>query len=222
MQSSFVGAGVPGLAELGGRLEQDLIAGVGAGYQFNSYFRADVTGEYRFDSKLTSFNSYTNSSCGNLFNVASATCYDGYAGSVHTALFLVNGYVDLGTWYNVTPYFGVGVGTAVNTLSYLNDTSLTAQGGFGTTNGSNTHANLAWAAMAGFSYSLTRNLKLDVGWRYVDMGRVSSDAVVCNNLNGCHYESQHFHLDANDVRLGLRYVFTDTPAPQAFPVIAKY
>lgn len=217
MQSTFLNDPGAGIAELGGHLTQDVIAGIGAGYQFNSYFRADVTGEYRFSSKLTSTTSYTNVFC------AIGTCYDGYTGSVHTALFLLNGYADLGTWYNVTPYIGVGVGTAINSLSNMTDTAYSVNA-FGQANGTDTHANFAYAAMAGFSYSLTRNLKLDFGYRYVDMGRVSSDAIVCNNIAGCHYESQHFHLTSNDVRLGLRYLFTDpgAPLPQAYPVIAKY
>ena len=216
MTSTYLNNPGTGIADLGGTTSAQVLADVGVGYQFNNYFRADITGEYRSDSKLVAQSSYTNAFC------AIGTCYDGYAASLKTGLFLLNGYVDLGTWYNVTPYIGVGVGTAVNSLSNYTDTSFSTSG-YGAAPGTATHVGFAYAGMAGFSYALTRNFKLDFGYRYVDMGRISSNAIVCSSLPDCHYESQHFHLASNDIRLGLRYIFTDpAPPPPAFPIVEKY
>ena len=189
--------------------------GLGAGYQINNYFRADVTGEYRFDSKLRAIETYT-SFC------AIGTCYDGYNGDAHSAVFLLNGYVDIGTWYGVTPYIGGGVGTAINTFANLTDTSYSTSG-FGAVSSAKTTVNFAYAAMAGFSYSLTPNLKLDLGYRYLDMGNLKSNAINCNGgiATGCSYEVQKYRLTSNDIRLGLRYQFADV-VPYARPVIARY
>ena len=196
-------------------IDAQVIAGLGAGYQINNYFRADVTGEYRSESRIHASESYT-AFC------ASGTCSDDYNGSAHNAVFLLNGYVDIGTWYGVTPYIGAGVGAAFNTFSSLIDTSYST-GGFGATTGSRTTTNLAYAGMVGVSYAISPNLKLDLGYRYLDMGNLKSGAISCYGgvASGCSYEVQKYRLTSSDIRLGLRYQFADF-VPYARPVIARY
>ena len=209
--------GYPGGFAFGDRsIDAQAILGLGAGYQINNYFRADVTGEYRTDAKLRSIETYT-AFCG------IGTCYDGYNSSAHSAVFLVNGYVDVGTWYGVTPYVGAGIGTAINTFATLTDNSYSTSG-FGSSSGPHTSVGLAYAVMAGFSYALTPNLKLDLGYRYLDMGTIRSNAVNCNGgiAAGCAYEVQKFRLTSNDIRLGLRYQFADYVPYAQHPVIARY
>ena len=189
------------------------IIGLGAGYQFNSYFRADVTGEYRTDTKLHAIESYNISG-----GCAIGTCYDGYNGTVQKEVFLINGYVDIGTWYGVTPYIGGGVGTSINTFSNLTDTSYSTSGSGRASN--RTTAQFAYAAMAGFAYNLTPNLKLDFGYRYLDEGSLKANAIACS-AQPCFYETQKYHLTSNDIRLGLRYQFADF-VPYTRPVIARY
>ena len=95
---------------------------IGVGYQFNSWFRADVTGEYRGGSRLQSMfliNDPTQPTVGNIKQEA-----DFYSGDFSSIVGLVNGYADLGTWSGVTPYVGAGVGFASNTLSGLRDQSV--------------------------------------------------------------------------------------------------
>src|SRR5208282_5842127 len=120
---------------------------------------------------------------------ATANCYDRYSASVSSAVFLANGYVDLGTWYGVTPFLGAGIGTSYNMLHGLTDVGLENVGAYGIAPDRDT-ARLAWALMAGFSYSLTSNLKLELGYRYLDMGSVASNGIVCNLT--CNTESQSF------------------------------
>ena len=75
----------------------------------------------------------------------------------------------------------------------------------------NTTASLAWAAMAGLSYDITPNLKVDVGYRYLDMGKADSATIRC--VGGCRpQEHHHYELASNDIRVGLRWMF-NTPAP---------
>lgn len=212
---------IPGFEHNGQGLGNQAIIGGGVGYKFNNWFRADVTGEYRTGSKLWAYESYRP---GGLFPSPACpnVCYDRYSGSVSSAVFLANGYVDLGTWYGITPFVGGGVGASYNMLHALTDVGIET-GGFGTAQDRNS-TQFAWAVMAGFSYSLTSNLKLELGYRYLDMGKVQSNPIVCQNSAGCSFETQGFRLSSNDIRLGLRYVFADVPPPPPpmMPLVRKY
>lgn len=220
LESTFTGPLPPGFAHNGQGLGDQAIIGGGFGYKANSWFRADVTGEYRTPSKFWAYESYQP---GGLFASPACPniCFDKYGAQVSSAVFLANGYIDLGTWYGITPFVGAGIGTSYNILHGLNDFGLET-GGFGAAADHNT-ASLAWALMAGFSYSLTSNLKLELGYRYLDMGKVTSNAIVCNA--SCTQETQSFRWASNDVRLGLRYMFADSvpaPAYRAPPLVTKY
>ena len=75
---------------------------------------------------------------------------DEYRGSKSEWLVLANVYVDLGTWYSLTPFVGAGIGVSRNTISNFMDIN-TPTGGvaFGD---SASKWNFAWAAHAGVSY----------------------------------------------------------------------
>ena len=86
--------------------------GLGVGYKFNDWFRADVTGEYRGKANFHGSD-----------NVAftGGQGVDNYSGSKSEWLFLANAYVDLGTWSCFTPYIGAGVGGSYNTIRSFRD-----------------------------------------------------------------------------------------------------
>src|SRR5258707_3311980 len=84
------------------------IFGVGVGYQFNNWFRADVTGEYRGKANLNGTD---------IVNLPGGHFTDEYHASKSEALFLANVYADLGTWWCLTPFVGAGVGASYNTIS---------------------------------------------------------------------------------------------------------
>ncbi len=112
---------------------------------------------------------------------------------------LFNLYFDLGTWYGITPYVGGGLGTSY--LSTSNYASLVVPP-LGVV-ASNSRWNLAWAATAGASYSFTRNLLLDAGYRYLSLGYgvTASDAIG---------RSTTFRgLAAHEFRVGIRWMFND-------------
>ncbi len=75
-----------------------MLAGLGIGYQFNNWFRADVTGEYRGGTTFRGLDTY------------SARRANDYHGTKSEWLFLANAYIDLGTWWCVTPFIGAGIG----------------------------------------------------------------------------------------------------------------
>ena len=92
---------------------------LGVGYQFNNWLRFDVTGEYRGGSQFQSL--YVLNDAGNTGTGNPTQLADFYRGNISSWVGLVNGYVDLGTWWGITPYVGAGVGLASNTLSGMTD-----------------------------------------------------------------------------------------------------
>jgi opacity protein-like surface antigen len=209
----------------------------GVGYQVNNWFRADVTGEYRGGSRLRSLFVFSDPT-----NVApkQQMAADFYSGDLSSIVGLVNGYADLGTWNGITPYVGAGVGFARNTLSGLNAVSENTVGvGEPTSPGggyANDHSrwNFAWALMAGLSFDVTQNLKLDLGYRYLDVGKFTSGSMHCLNAdgtfltggasNGCEPGIQSKHDVAyNDFRIGLRWMIgEESYAPPQMPLVRKY
>jgi opacity protein-like surface antigen len=204
------------------RLGDSTIIGLGVGYKFNNWLRADVTGEYRTAGHFGAVESYGPTFC----TSASGRCYDSYSASISNAVFLANGYVDIGTWYGLTPFVGAGVGFASSTVRGLTDTgnSLGAQG-FGWA-ADKTTTNFAWALMAGLGYTVNSNLKLELGYRYLNMGTVTSAGINCTNAPACGNEVQRFKLASHDIRLGMRWMFNEPPPPpmppMQMPLVRKY
>ena len=214
--SSFAGVTVPGFALNESHLDDSAFAGIGLGYQFNNWFRADITGEYRTSQRFQSIESYQGSSSGTPY-----TAYDTYNGSIQSSVLLANGYFDVGHWYGLTPYVGGGVGLAYNRVDSMTDVGAGSTGPGGAGNGGlgwapdKATSALAWALMAGMSFDVTPNLKFDVNYRYLDMGNAMSGAIGCTTT-GCAPETQRYHLASNDIRLGLRWLLGEA-APEPLP-----
>ena len=139
----------------------------GIGYEVNNWLRLDVTGEYRTKAAFNFWGGYT-TACPNPF----AQCLDVYNGYISSLVFLANAYIDIGTWYGLTPFIGAGVGTAGNQMSGFSDVGIPTGGsGVGPTV---TQWNLAWAIHAGLSYAVTENLKLELAYRYLNMGNATA------------------------------------------------
>jgi opacity protein-like surface antigen len=209
--------------------------GVGAGYQVNNWFRADLTGELRGGSSFSGLevvNTYDGT------GAKTAQYADFYRGDITTTLAMLNAYADLGTWYGVTPFVGAGVGVAFNRFHDGTDTGSNYIPAVSTSGGilpANTTANLAWALMAGADFSINRNLKLELGYRYLNYGKFQSGGALCltgtdaGSLDGAHcsgggYKIGSTTLASNDFRIGLRYYF-DSPAPVPppdVPLVRKY
>jgi opacity protein-like surface antigen len=127
-------------------------------------------------------------------NLYTITCSANYTTKVTASAYLANAYIDLAHWYGITPYIGAGAGLAyVETQTkvvfrdyggnlYGTGTSYcggnTGLSGFScfdmgywNNNGpKTTQYNFAYALMAGFSYDVSSLLKLDIGYRYLNLG----------------------------------------------------
>ncbi len=207
------------------------IIDLGVGYRFNNYFRADITGEYRGTAEFHANESY------NIGAFAydqygnpppnDARAYDNYSAHIRAVVGLVNGYVDIGTFYGITPFVGAGVGVANINVKGLTDISYGSGAYNGAGNGgggfaqSHSQNNFAFAAMAGLDFAVTPNVTLELSYKYLNMGNASSGAINCVSANSCPNEVQHYKLQANDIRLGFRYTLANFLPPPP-PLIRKY
>jgi opacity protein-like surface antigen len=203
---------IGGFSYDGAALGQQAIIDGGVGYKFNNWIRFDVTGEYRTDTKYWALENYTAACTG-----GGPICYDGYTGRVSTWDTMANGYIDLGTWWNITPFVGGGVGVAFNHFGSVYDNNFST-GGSGTAP-ANWSTNLAWNVQAGIDYAFTPNWMLEFSYRFFDGGIAKTGAFNCGGA--CTNEVQSFNIYSQDIRIGLRYMFADIPAV-APPLVTKY
>jgi opacity protein-like surface antigen len=198
--------------------QQDLgdtsIFGGGVGYEFNNWFRADVTAEYRTKAMFKTIGSYTN------FCAGGGTCFDVTQGNLSSTVFMANAYVDLGTWWCLTPYVGAGIGGAYNRTTGVQDMGLNSDGttGFGYTYGDTSQWSLAWNAQAGLTYNVTNNFKVDLNVRYLHLGSPETSEVFCQNTAAC--PGAYYTLTNSsswDFRLGLRWLLQPESPPMMAP-----
>lgn len=193
-------------------------ATLGVGYQFNPFFRVDVTADYMTPVQRNNMivlpgtgvggGGLPAGSFGSLYppgcpvqvdpvigsNIDSLTCTANPWAKVTANAYLANAYIDLGHWYGFTPYVGAGAGlayihTQANvTYRFINGT-LYGDGnsfcggatgiagvpcfhlGYPNNAGANVvNYNFAYALMAGVSYDISSLMKLDLGYRFLDLG----------------------------------------------------
>ncbi|KIZ44740.1 MULTISPECIES: outer membrane beta-barrel protein [Rhodopseudomonas] len=194
--------------------------GLGVGYQFNSWFRADVTGQYRGNAAIHGSTVVD-------YGVG-GTSADSYSGNKQEYLILANGYVDLGTWWCVTPFVGAGVGVANVNLKGFRDDGFNQYAGPSYTHSATyfdnvSKWNFAWAAHAGLAYKVTPNVTLELAYSYVDMGSVSTAGY--SQFDGTRGSSSFYKIKditSHDVKLGVRWNL-DSPAPAVYapPLMRK-
>jgi len=211
-------------ANLSNSFPNNWTAGMGGGYQYNNWFRTDVTIDYE------SLQNVTNSStlvapCITNWNVVVINgntfeqpvwdvCHSISRSRIESAAVLANAYVDLGKWAGFTPYVGVGAG--VNVMSqktqanfYLPNGLSATQTWSGVSSGgqpyyqnldqqrNGTFLRFAYAFMGGVAYDLTDHIKLDVGYRWMNLGKIDG----INTYGSPVSKDVHVH----QVRAGFRY-----------------
>jgi opacity protein-like surface antigen len=206
------------LQHLGQGFNGGMLYDVGVGYQFNNWFRADVTGEYRSRVNFSGsdFTMYPN---------GGGPLSDVYNGGYTSWVGLVNAYIDLGTWWCITPFIGAGVGAAHIETTGLQDTGSIIRGGVVQTasyfaNGASTN-NFAWAAHAGLAYKVTNNFTIELAYRYLDMGTaVHGNGASFDGSNAGPSSFQFRDLTSQDIKFGVRWTCCDLPPPPP-PLVRK-
>jgi opacity protein-like surface antigen len=207
----------PATTNVGLGFDSSPLFGAGVGYQFNNWFRADVTGQYRGRANFH----------GSDRLIFSPTAFqsDNYSGSKSEALFLVNAYADLGTWWCITPFVGFGVGTTYNLVSGFRDDNVQIVNGI--THGSvanfadNGKWNFAWAAHAGLAYKVTPSVTLELAYSYVDLGSARPGAfTLVDGTTGASTIVMK-NITSNDLKLGVRWNFESAPVYAPPPLVTK-
>jgi len=193
------------------------IFGLGVGYKVNNWFRADVTGEYRGNSQFHGTDRIT---------YVGGIGIDTYNGTKNEWVVLANAYIDLGTWWYITPFIGAGVGGARVAINGFTDASIANNGGGalpGLAYADNVSKwNLAWAVHAGLAYKVTPNFTVEFAYRYLDMGDGLTgdlrtfDGSGVNTINPTTFKN----ITSHDLKLGVRWDLT-SPQYYAPPPVTK-
>jgi opacity protein-like surface antigen len=194
------------------------IFGLGAGYRFNNWFRMDVTGEWRGNSQFYGTDQIT-------YNGGVGT--DTYRATKNEWVVLGNAYVDLGTWWCVTPFIGAGVGGARVAINGFTDQSIAFNGGVGpalpglSQSPDSAKWNFAWAVHAGLAYKVTPNFTVELAYRYLDMGDgVTKPAPYFDGVSGVVPPWTFKNITSHDLKLGVRWDLYNPPVYQP-PIVRK-
>ena len=144
-----------------------------------------------------------------------SACMPNVRNRTEAMLTLGNLYLDLGNWWGFTPYVGAGVGInilyqrAQNTW-YMNNgvpyagvtytdprTDATYMANWDTRY-EGTVARFAYAFMGGVAYDISNHWKVDVGYRFANMGKITG--IDRNNMQ------VSTDLISHQVRMGFRYM----------------
>ena len=197
--------------------------GGGIGYQFNRWFRMDAT--YDIRSNVTSRGSGTID-----YTVANPTGIDptirmrdtiSDSFTTSNATGLINAYLDAPVSHSFTPYVGLGIGFARHQLSgrsYSRTTtcvddfdcdpvtggdqlSATVLNSTASARAGQNNITLATAAMAGFSYKVWDNTKLDLGYRYLHLQGYTVTGISTGAPENLKVPNQNIH----ELRAGVRF-----------------
>ena len=199
----------------------------GVGYALNAWLRTDATLEYRFGGRLRSLYTITDPVRSPLL------VSDDLSGGVSSIVALLNGYLDVGNFWGATPFVGAGVGVADNAASGVLDRglALTAAGPAVPVGGffSNAaKANFAWALMAGLDVDIAPNLKLELGYRYLNLGSIAVGASHCfvgapacaAGGGGAVAARSRGALASNELRIGL-VLLVGEPSSAPAAIVAR-
>jgi opacity protein-like surface antigen len=195
---------------------------LGVGYRFNNWLRADVTGQYRGNSNFTGLDVVTGTG-----PLAGFVGTDSYTATKSELVFLANAYVDLGTWWCVTPFVGAGLGTARVSVGNFTDTGDAINGGLQTHSfnyaGQASQWNFAWALHAGLAYKVSPGLTLELAYTYLDLGKGMTGGTNSFDqvTNTTHAPFSFNNITSNDVMLGLRWELNSPPVYAPPPLIRK-
>ncbi len=170
----------------------------GIGYEFNDYFRGDLTVQWRGKSDFYALD-WVVAEDGDPITT------NEYTGTKSELVFMANGYYDFGTFSGITPYVGAGIGTSYNTISHFRDSNIQTGGGAWASDES--EWNLAWALHAGVGLQATERMTVDLGYSFMSLGdaktgRLNNDDPAFDlENNGMKFNDIYSH----DFKLGIRY-----------------
>ncbi len=188
----------------------------GIGYMVNDHFRVEGTVGYSFDSDFSGTTAVA-APCTPVTTLGT-TCRSVDEDDYSAFEVMANAYFDLGVYGGFTPYVGAGIGGSYVDYDGLTNQIICVDGAAAcaptdvyppTQHGGESSWRFAWALHAGFAYSLTTNLKLDVGYTYKEIEEGAMFGIA--DLQGANTQSgtQGFDkgFEEHRIRAGLRYHF---------------
>lgn len=88
--------------------------------------------------------------------------------NIKTTAAFVNGYYDINFHESIVPYLTAGVGIGKNKPGNLKEKGTLTRKGKATTN-------FIWNVGAGAQYNINKNFAIDLGYRYVDLGKAKTN-----------------------------------------------
>lgn len=175
----------------GSALGDTPILGVGVGYVIADRFRLDLTVGYR---GWYAMKSMVPSEFGVISERSNIESVDG----------LLNVYYDIGKFGILTPYVGAGAGFAYNNFETA---TISYAGSDVGTIAAHSRTNFAWQVGLGSAIDVAPNTSIDVGYRYLDMGRITTADHA--NIVGFSFTGVMTQADlrAHELQVGLRYRF---------------
>lgn len=191
-------------------LGTDVAFAGGFGYHFNDWLRADATVEgFRGD-----FNGTTTSAVPCAGGLAGTTCRTENSAKFSSIGVMANAYADLGTYSGFTPYVGAGLGSTRVSWSDVADSSYCVGATCASTAavGSSQHSGedswrFTYAVMAGVAYDISKNLKLDLGYKYrhIKGGDMYGWSAADTAAGASGIQGRDSGFDTHEVKVGLRY-----------------
>eukprot|EP01037_Dinobryon_pediforme_P013416 gene13416-13530_t len=196
---------------------------IGFGNKINSWLREDTTFELTNGMNSNGITATTKTcqtgatlnSDGITYTAVNSQCYGQQHASLNRWNVMQNAYLDLGTWYGMTPYIGAGVGlshftTAGSVAYYVSGTGQSYHPTW--TDGSGTHtvswdrtytpkgtSQLAWSLMGGLAIDASDHVKIDIGARFANLGRM----IFVDSVTGNTIKKQ---LISRQLKIGIRYM----------------
>jgi opacity protein-like surface antigen len=191
------------------------IFGLGVGYKVNNWLRFDVTGEYRAGTNFRGLDIYAPEP-----NSGTGVGVDDYYARKSEWVAMFNAYLDLGTWWCITPFIGAGVGGSYVTIGNFRDINVATNGLAYATEASKW--NFAWAAHAGLAYNVTPGLTVELAYRYISLGDgLTGDLITYNGVSTVNNPMEFRNITSHDVKLGVRWMFMPDQPAYAPPLIRK-
>lgn len=179
------------------KVEDSANYGIALGYRFSPSLRSDISYGVRDGFRLKDSDK------------TPATPTNTYTSDIKSSVWMLNVYYDFDQVYGFRPYVGAGLGWSRNEMGTLSFSFPSVPGAGSAPGGTKTDT--AWQISFGGSWALNKNASLDIGYRYIDLGKVATKAgnsvgsaslglpLVTDGISG--------KLAAQEVNVGLRYDF---------------
>jgi opacity protein-like surface antigen len=177
--------------------------------------RFDATGEYRGRSAFFAQDCYSGTD-----GTGTWSGTNEYTADIESWVGLANAYLDLGTYWCITPYVGGGLGFANMSVLGLKDVNVPNLGVAYANDHSET--NFAWALYTGLTYEVTPGFTIDRSYRYTDLGDARSGTLAA--YDGSFVDGAPVHIGditSHDLMLGVRLKLGHEPAVAPMPVAFK-